>query len=377
MEDLNLMRINQYGRRLAIVLGILLTSGVIGSEPIASGNPGGEQKYSEKTIGTSKLHQIPQSISQNLELVLRNSSIQYIEHEPIFINDNWKFQEWNGSGTEADPFIITGLNITSTSDCIWIQSTDVYFQIINCILIGGGAVFPGSNGITLFDVKNGIIKNNFITQHENAVGLGGASNNVITNNYLVQNFRGVGGSDSTDNLFVENTIHNSEEIGINLGDSNTNIIANNTISYNLGHGILCEGDSNGNVITWNNFIDNNPFEAKQVDDHKGTKSDNLFQYNYWNDWTSPDINEDGIVDTPYTFWNYNQDQFPLTSPAPAAPRIPEKPAGFESQNPVKQLDTSAYARLGIFCGVCVVVFGWSMIALLQKRLPNSLEANDS
>ena len=363
MEDLNLMRINQHGKRLIILLGALLTSLVIVSVTTECGK---QQDYINKTIGTNQLLRIPHSASQNLQIVPPNSSVPYIEHEPISINNNWDFQEWNGSGIEADPYIITGLNITSTFDCIVIENTNVYFQINNCFLMGGGAVYPGRTGISLNNVKNGIIKNNFITQHENAVGLEGARNNVITNNTLVRNFRGVGGWDCTDNLFVGNTIHNSEEIGINLGNSNTNIIANNTISYNLGHGVLYEEDSNGNVITWNNFIENNPFDPKQADDHKGNISDNLFQYNYWNDWTSPDTNEDGIVDTVYTFLNYNQDQFPLTTPVPFAPNIPAKPTDFVSH---KKSDTTLakYVLLMIYCSLCVVVFLWSMIALLEKR----------
>ncbi|MFX0125345.1 MAG: nitrous oxide reductase family maturation protein NosD [Candidatus Hodarchaeota archaeon] len=367
MEDLNQMRINQHKRRIVIVLGILLTSVVIVSVTIESGNQVVKQKFSDKTIGTIKCHRLSQSISQNFQLVLPNSFIQYIVHEPIYINDNWEFQKWNGSGIELDPYVISGFNITSTSECIVIENTNVYFQITNCFLKGGGAVFPGGTGIVLNNVKNGIIKNNFITNHEVAVGLEGASNNVVTNNSLVKNFKGVGGSYCTDNLISENTIHNSEEIGINLGNSNTNIIVNNTISYNLAHGVLYEGDSNGNVIAWNNFIENNPFEPKQADDHKGNKSDNLFQYNYWNDWTSPDTNEDGIVDIAYTFWNYNQDQSPLTTPVPFAPGIPARPADFVSRKSTKQSDTSDYVRLGIFCGLCTVVFGWSMIALLQKN----------
>ena len=272
------MRINQHGIRLVVLLGVLLTGLVIVSATIEYGNQAVKQDFNDKTSGTIQLLRVSQSLSQNLQTVLPNS-IQYTEHEPIYINDDWDFQEWNGSGTEADPYVITGLNITSTFDCIWIEDTDVYFQIDNCIVKGGGAVFPGGTGIVLNNVENGIIKNNFISNHEVAVGLDGASNNVITNNSLVKNFKGVGCNFfCTDNLFVENTIHNSEEIGINLGDSNTNIIANNTISYNLGHGVLCEGDSNGNVITRNNFIENNPSERWQADDHKGNKSDNAFQY---------------------------------------------------------------------------------------------------
>ncbi|MHA2247650.1 MAG: right-handed parallel beta-helix repeat-containing protein [Candidatus Hodarchaeales archaeon] len=367
------MRINQHGNRVVILLGVLLTGLVIVSVTIEYGNQAVKQDFIDKNIGTIQLLRLSQFFNQDLQTVLPNSSIQYTEHEPISINSNGDFhwfmtlRNWNGSGTEVDPYVIAGLNITSKFDCITIEATDVFFQINNCIVKGGGAVFPGGTGIVLINVKNGMIKNNFIYNHEGAIYLERASNNVITNNSLVRNYKGVGGVYCTDNLFVENIIHNSEEIGINLGDSNTNIIANNTISYNLGHGVLFEGDSNENVITRNNFIENNPSE-RQADDHKGNISDNVFHYNYWNDWTSPDINDDGVVDSAYTFMNYNQDQFPLTTPVPSAPRIPPKPAGFVSH---KMSNVTEYEFLWIYCGFCAVVFLWSLVALFQKGHPKS------
>ena len=42
-------------------------------------------------------------------------------------------------------------------------------------------------------------------------------------------------------------------------------------------------------------------------------SNNVFAYNYWSDWTSPDVDADGIVDTPYSIDgnSNNHDQYPL------------------------------------------------------------------
>ena len=44
--------------------------------------------------------------------------------------------------------------------------------------------------------------------------------------------------------------------------------------------------------------------------------DNSFRYNYWDDWISPDANDDGIVDVPYFVDGVagNQDQYPISIP---------------------------------------------------------------
>jgi parallel beta-helix repeat protein len=79
-------------------------------------------------------------------------------HDPIVINDNQDFetQAWPGNGSESNPFIIEGFNITNFDSCISITGTTSHFIVRNCFLrsIGGYAGFA----INLQDVSNGTIE---------------------------------------------------------------------------------------------------------------------------------------------------------------------------------------------------------------------------
>ncbi len=70
----------------------------------------------------------------------RQAHPAYVSHAPIVIDDDSDFatQGWPGSGTEADPYVIEGLNITTEGTCIDIRSTTVYFVIRNCLLVSTG-----------------------------------------------------------------------------------------------------------------------------------------------------------------------------------------------------------------------------------------------
>jgi parallel beta-helix repeat protein len=79
-------------------------------------------------------------------------------HDPIGINDNQDFetQAWPGNGSESNPFIIEGLNITDFDSCISIIGTTAHFIIRNCFLrsIGGFSGFA----VNFQDVSNGTVE---------------------------------------------------------------------------------------------------------------------------------------------------------------------------------------------------------------------------
>jgi hypothetical protein len=73
------------------------------------------------------------------------------------------------------------------------------------------------------------------------------------------------------------------------------------------------------TVTCNFLYDNG--DSTQVAD-EGTE--NVYVLNYYNDWTSPDANSDGLVDLPYELDGEpdNRDLFPLADPN-TVPTIPE------------------------------------------------------
>ncbi len=156
----------------------------------------------------------------------------YTSHGSITIRSNADFasQGWPGSGTKADPYIIEGLNITDTDDCISIQDTTAYFVIRNCLLTGGD---PGA-GITLNNVTNGRIEGCRTLEKYNGI-------------FLESSTQG--------NIFVNNTIDSSSFSGIELSGSSTNTFVNNTISFSDLFGILLSNSPN-NILVNNTFVNN-------------------------------------------------------------------------------------------------------------------------
>lgn len=164
-----------------------------------------------------------------------------------------------------------------------------------------------------------IIDNNTITENTGAgIQLNDqAPNTSIVNNLVAHNYWWGVATHSNNTVFINNTISYHPYEGINLLSSN-NYLSNNLISYQEGHGILI-GDitrkeivQQNNILIRNKFLDNNPDGTSQAYD---TGSNN-FSHNFWDDWTAPDDNADGIVDNPYRIDGplNNYDYFPLVHP---------------------------------------------------------------
>lgn len=76
------------------------------------------------------------SVHLNEMDIIHNFASSYNPHEPILISGNQDFidQSWPGNGSEVDPFIIEGLNISSPQIPIDIRYVDVHFIIKDCFL---------------------------------------------------------------------------------------------------------------------------------------------------------------------------------------------------------------------------------------------------
>jgi hypothetical protein len=138
--------------------------------------------------------------------------------------------------------------------------------------------------------------------------------NIITDN----NVAGVVILNSKFNLFVKNIVSNHSDpiygYGITLQySSSNNTFLNNSIHHNNFYGFFIATPSFNNTIKWNDFVNNNIYTTTQAFDN-GT--DNVFTSNYWDEWISPDFNNDGFVDDPYPLDgdSSNTDPFPLTTP---------------------------------------------------------------
>jgi parallel beta-helix repeat protein len=190
------------------------------------------------------------------------------------------------------------------------------------------------SGISIGDLRGNLIYNNTIYNNQaSGILLTSSENSNISFNYIFEN---VGGgiyvTESQKNVFQGNIINSNiaTDIFVDLSEENnftTNILSNgknegmyivrsdrNMISENLFWnarygGVLLEYNSSNNIISFNDFTDN-AVPYQQAADNSLTTT-NVFVYNYWNDWASPDLNSDGFVDSPYTI-DENKDPYPLT-----------------------------------------------------------------
>ncbi len=344
-------------------------------------------------------------------------SALYETHAPISIFGDAQFsfialiENWPGEGTPSDPFIIEGYNITASKalseNLISIKHTAVFFIIRNCYLNGLSEAWAG---ILFYNVMNGIVDNNTVINIDIlGIGVYFSETIIIANNHVENtNLNGIRIEACPGPVnIVNNTITNSVDAGIWIGDSSyETTIINNTIYenqfgimfgrdddeyqgvfssfisgnliYNHTYGIELSYSYNNSIfgnfisdtrdygvlllypcenteIKDNNFLDNNLGGKSQAKDD-GTN--NIFRFNFWNDYTDPDTNNDGIVDVPYAIDGEanNIDFFPLTK---------------STDTPPKQS-----IPLNIIAGVIFLVFIIGTLAiLLVKNTKRSLNKN--
>ena len=166
--------------------------------------------------------------------------------------------------------------------------------------VGGASVTPSS--VYLADVDYCNISNNIAS----------------SNNYGIYLYK------SNSNLISNNIASNNDASGICLDtSSNSNIISNNIASNNNDYGI-CLVDSKNNEIYLNNFVN----DGKNVNSYRSPNAWNSaekitytyngnaytsFLGNYWDDYMGSDANRDGIGDIPYRI-DLDNDFYPLMMP---------------------------------------------------------------
>jgi len=165
-------------------------------------------------------------------------------------------------------------------------------------------------GIFLYGCSRSRIANNTIMSTNQAgIELWKSQRIVITNNTVANTSHGIYLlNNSTKNTVSNNFVTNNPQ-GIALSiNCNNNTIAGNTVTSSRVGGIVMGGAHN-NTIYHNNIL-NNP---KPFFSYEGSSNfwDDGTEGNFWEDYPGPDLNEDGIGDTPYTIDENNRDNHPL------------------------------------------------------------------
>ncbi len=172
------------------------------------------------------------------------------------ISQNEGYGIWLSNSTSN---YITGNTIKGN-----VNSTAIYIKFSSNITINQNTLTNCKLGIFLYSSTNNTISRNKITQNYKGIHLLKSTSNRITHNNITENYVGIGCDESSDNTIHHNNFDN---------------------------------DINADVQSSINIWDYGVKEG-----------------NYWSDYNGPDVDGNGIGDTPYVINNENQDRYPLIKP---------------------------------------------------------------
>ncbi len=246
----------------------------------------------------------------------------YLEHVQGLIIENNTFQSNTGSGVDGD---------NPVSDLI-IR----YNEFIDMSVDGIIFKYPASN-VTIvnnhihdnaydsIDIQFGqdiTIEDNVISDQRYGIKIAGTVTGCVVKGNLIRNIRNSGMYISgDDNEITDNIFRNIGSNGIILevdGEEypENNVIVGNSIINCTKYGVLVEADSANNEVSSNDF-----FESGEPCHICDDGTDTMIQGNFFDTWSSPDANADGIVDVPYVVLGLagNNDLTPEAAPVNAIP----------------------------------------------------------
>ncbi len=217
----------------------------------------------------------------------RPTSLELTPHDPISITSNSGFEVFPGSGTEEDPYLIEGYNITTTNyRSIHIIDTTKYFTIRNCY------VDATWYGINIYNVAEGtcsIINNTCINNCENGFLIHYSPGSTLINNTCNNHSEnGIYLYSSDGSTLINNIFKNNNWDAIALSSSDFCVVTYNLLQSNEEHGVYLRLGSDNNLIHHNTFVDNNLGGTSQACDDC---TNNLWydsatlEGNYWSDWS--------------------------------------------------------------------------------------------
>lgn len=297
-----------------------------------------------------------QPISNDSPPLSRLAIQTHLPHEAISITSDAEFTTYNfrGSGVVNDPYRIEGFNITSASDTlISIFGTTAYFRIANNLLNG---LNSASTGICLLFVDHGTIINNTIEHvRGNGIRVDRSHNNTIRDNVVYANIQNCFLVSSNNNSITGNVFFNSTNSSLVIQDSHQNHLSQNSFYHNHGDGLQLNRSSDSRIThnfvyenislgislvessdnqflsnyllnntlqgigidgsSQNNTLRTNTFRGNHGSTHQAQDngSNNLFLYNHWDEWNSPDTDSNNQVDSSYSIGGTSgqEDLYPL------------------------------------------------------------------
>ncbi len=180
----------------------------------------------------------------------------------------------------------------------------------------GNIISDCSRGLNLVDASYSYFTNNILSNiTQEGICIIGAGSNHFSENILTNCSVGFFVSGSVHCLFRYNILYDNTHEGISFLRSHYNHILGNLLSNN-GCNIWFHSDSQNNTVEWNTFIGNQSTNANDDCNYYLRPWANIFDRNFWSDYTGVDANLDGYGDTAYNIAGdaSNRDLHPIKSP---------------------------------------------------------------
>jgi len=212
-----------------------------------------------------------------------------------------------------------GIYSVSSVDCIINNNTisncaeggvTLVGQAPNCTISKNEISNCEQSGILISGLEDGEVNDNIITDvGSQGIYLSGVINSEITGNSMHNIARSgmkIAAAQYCD--ISENIVDDCGEDGFLFTSGSNTTVDWNSISNATGYAINFGDSTTSFTVRYNTFMNN--AVACQINDD-GTS--NLVSKNYYDDWNSPDVDENGYVDSPYVLDGdaANQDDYPL------------------------------------------------------------------
>ncbi|MHA2363579.1 MAG: right-handed parallel beta-helix repeat-containing protein [Candidatus Hodarchaeales archaeon] len=268
--------------------------------------------YNRVFNNTNKAIILSQSCNYNyfsFNIIYNNQKGFYLYHNSDF-NSIFNNTIYSNQGAI---FAQSSVNNSIFNNFIYLIS-NVGIELVGChnSSLTNNYIFNTNIGIYLTQSMNNTVSSNIVFDNiASGIRLYQSNNIIISGNTAYNNSYGIRCRESHNSTLLDNVLNINSYYGIDLLQSNYNAISDNEISNNVQHGIYFSS-SLYNSVKRNLLIGNNAGNNQAYDNG----ANNIFNFNYWNNWITPDSNGDGIVDIPYLIDGSagNNDPSPLVNP---------------------------------------------------------------
>ncbi len=289
-----------------------------------------------------------------------HSGVYMVDVENVIIENN-TFFDGTGHGVEGDGYIS---NVTVRYNHMYDlavhgifcrESYDIqaYDNLIEDVVV---------SGVYIEDGEDNHIWNNNIVNARFGVRLSFTSTGSIVENNTIQQISKLGVELSADSNTVRgNLIRDVDESGIVFTNEGSNFAENNVVEQNTVINCTKFSIQVGDSCIGNTISENSLFECGEVCHVSDSGTDTTITDNFYDCWSSPDADSDGVVDYPYSVLGTaeNADPTPRASPTTSLPDdyeyIPMTPTATD-EGPLPLMEIAIVAGVGLVICILVVIF---------------------